>query len=393
MIKLNLLISSSIAKSLLLIVVWLSLAACQQTKSETSTGNTADSVERKDTQLTLNNAVWQQSNQQDNTVWKIRAENAVYGKNKQTAELKNVTGNLLKDGKLILQLSAERGEVRDNGNLILLNDNIVATDLRNGGTISSDVVEWRPTENLLSIRQNLRGDYASAYPSERDKVRVTATEGRYYTDSETLELQDKVVVATAEPALQLTSDRLTWNIAQNIVNSEVPLQVVRYQDEIVSDRLVADRGMVDLANNTVTLASNIELISTKPQLQIATNSLNWNYQQRIIDTDKPIQIIDRDNNLNVTGNSGEVDLNRNIAHLKAGSKSINNNNSAQLYAQELIWNLDTEIVEAIGNVVYQQSKPQINVTGNKAEGKLTDNNIVVTGGNQSGQVTSVIDDL
>ncbi|WP_052055593.1 LPS export ABC transporter periplasmic protein LptC [Myxosarcina sp. GI1] len=385
MIKLNLPIFLSVAKSLLLIVVWLSLAACQQTKTQTPSADAADPTERKDTQLTLNNAVWQQSNRQENTVWKIRAENAVYGKNKQTAQLENVTGNLLQDGKIILQLSAERGEVRDNGNLILLNDNIVATDTRNGGTISSDVVEWQPNENLLLIRQNLRGN--------RDKVRVTATEGRYYTDSETLELQDKVVVTTAEPALQLTSDRLTWNIAQNIINSEVPLQVVRYQDEIVSDRLVADRGMVDLANNTVTLASNIELISTNPQLQIATNSLNWNYQTRIINTEEPIQIIDRDNNLSVTGNSGEVDLSRNIAHLKAGSKSINNNNSAQLYAQELIWNLDTEVVEAIGSVVYQQSKPQLNVTGNKAEGKLTDNSIVVTGGNESGQVTSIIDDL
>lgn len=382
MIKINLQIFRAIAKNLLLIVVWLSLAACQQTQSQTSA---ADTVERTNTQLTLNNAVWQKSNRQDNTTWKIRAENAVYGKNKRTAELKNVTGNLLKDGKIILQLSAERGEVRDNGNLVLLKDNIVATDPRNGGTISSDAVEWRPTDNLLLIRQNLRGD--------RDNVRVTATEGRYYTNSETLELRDKVVITTAEPALQLTSDRLTWNLPQNIVNSEVPLQIVRYQDNTASDRLVADRGMVDIDNNTVTLTDNIELIATDPQLQIATNSLVWNYQTRTINTDRPIQIIDRANQLNVTGNAGEVDLNRNIAYLKAGSKSISEANSAQLYANELIWNLDTEIVEAIGNVVYQQNEPQVNVTGNKAEGRLTDNSIVVTGNKKSGQVTSVIDNL
>ena len=392
MIKANLKISYLIARSILLVTVWLSLTACQQTKSD-STADPSDSVERKDTQLTLNNAVWQQSNQQDNTTWKIRAENAVYGKNKQTAELKNVTGNLLKNGKLILQLSAERGEVRDNGNLVLLKDNIVATDPRNGGTISSDVVEWRPTENLLLIRQNLQGDYASSYPSDRDNVRVTATEGKYYTNSETLELRDKVVVTTAEPALQLTSDRLTWNLSQNIVNSEVPLQIVRYQDNTASDRLVADRGMVDIDNHTVTLTDNIELITTDPQLQIATNSLVWNYQSRIINTDKPIQIIDRAEGLNVIGNAGEVDLNRNLAHLKSGSKSNSKSNSAQLYANELIWNLDTEIVEAIGNIVYQQNEPRVNVTGNKAEGKLTDNSIVVTGDKKSGQVTSIIDNL
>lgn len=168
---------------------------------------------------------------------------------------------------------------------------------------------------------------------------------------------------------------------------------MRYQNNLASDRLVAERGMVDIDNNTVTLTDNIELIATAPQLQIATNSLIWNYQTRIINTDKPIQIIDRQNQLNVTGNAGKVDLNQNIAHLTAGSKSISEDNSAQLYARELIWNLDTEVVEAIGNVVYQQSEPPINVTGNQAEGKLTDNSIVVTGGKESGQVTSIIEEF
>ncbi|MGV2827846.1 LPS export ABC transporter periplasmic protein LptC [Myxosarcina sp. GI1(2024)] len=376
-------ISHAIAKSLFFIVVWLGLAACQQTKSETT--DAANSVDREATQLTLNNAVWQQSNPENKTVWKIRAQNAVYSEDKQTAQLEKVTGNLLQDGKLILQISARRGEVRNNGNLVLLNDNIVATDPRNGGTVRGDIVEWRPTENLLLIRENLRGD--------RDNIRLTASEGRYYTDSETLELQKQVTISTSEPSLQLTSDRLSWNIPQNTIDSQVPLQIVRYQNNLASDRLVAERGMVDIDNNTVTLTDNIELIATAPQLQIATNSLIWNYQTRIINTDKPIQIIDRQNQLNVTGNAGKVDLNQNIAHLTAGSKSISEDNSAQLYARELIWNLDTEVVEAIGNVVYQQSEPPINVTGNQAEGKLTDNSIVVTGGKESGQVTSIIEEF
>lgn len=123
-------ISHAIAKSLFFIVVWLGLAACQQTKSETT--DAANSVDREATQLTLNNAVWQQSNPENKTVWKIRAQNAVYSEDKQTAQLEKVTGNLLQDGKLILQISARRGEVRNNGNLVLLNDNIVATDPRNG---------------------------------------------------------------------------------------------------------------------------------------------------------------------------------------------------------------------------------------------------------------------
>ncbi|GAB4527579.1 MAG: hypothetical protein Tsb0014_08380 [Pleurocapsa sp.] len=357
------------------------LAACQPVESNIS--SSPQQEDRTSTQLVLNNAILEQSNDRDRTVWKIKAENIVYTEDKKKATLKTVTGNLLQENKVILKISAESGELLDNGNLILLKDKIVATAPHNGTVVRTDAIEWRPTENVLIASESLS--------ATQEKMEVAAKKGKYYTDREVLELEKEVIATVFEPSLQLTSDRLIWSIPENLATSPSNLQIVRYQvDETISDRLVADRGQVNLQDKIATLTNNIELISLAPQLQVATNSLSWNYQQRFGKTEQPIQIIARDRQLDITGNQGEVDFQQQIARLSNGIKAINTKNAAQLYARELVWYLNKETMEATGNIAYQQSDPQVNLTGEKAIGNLQTENIIVTGGGKEKPVTSVI---
>jgi lipopolysaccharide export system protein LptA len=53
----------------------------------------------------------------------------------------------------------------------------------------------------------------------------------------------------------------------------------------------------------------------------------------------------------------------------------------------------TRIVEAQGNVIYEQVKPtKFNFTGDKAVGSLKENKLVVTGNNQDRVVTEIFPD-
>ncbi|AFZ33680.1 protein of unknown function DUF1239 [Stanieria cyanosphaera PCC 7437] len=340
---------------------------------------------RSDTRLVLNNAVLEQSNVEGGTLWKLKAVNTVYSDDQKIAYLDQVTGNLLQNDQLILQLSGKKAEVRDNGTIIFLRDQVIVTDPRNGAILRSDEIEWRPKENLLIVRQNLTGTHP--------QLSITAKEGRYYTDTSTLALQGNIVATSQKPSLQLKTEQLQWQIPQQKIKSDRNLELVRYQGESVTDRLVADKGEVDLAKNTVTLHNNIELVSLQPQLQIATNSISWNYQTRIVNTSQPIQILERQDQLTVTGNQGEIDLQQQVARLDNGVKGINPSKRSELYARQLIWNIATETVEAVGNVIYEQADPQINLTGDRAVGKLTENKIIVSSDNQDNkQVTSVISD-
>ena len=357
-----------------------SVVACQSTTTDSQP--VKPSVSRSDTQLSLNNAILQQSNKQDNTVWKIKADNIVYSEDRQTATLDRVIGNLLQNGTVILKVSAKTGKVFDNGNSIVLEEDIIVSDPRNGSVITSNAVEWRPRENLLIIKGELSGI--------RDNLQITAGLGRYFTDLEKLEIEDNVVAATTQPNLQLTSDRLVWNVGRDLVVSPGAVDIIRYDDEQITDRVVSDRAEVNLASKSAILERNVELVTSKPQLQVATDYLTWNYQKRIGKTDRPIQIVDRDRQIGLTGNRGEIDLTQQIAKLDNGVRGINRLEVSELYARQLTWNINTQEIEAIGNVVYDQTDPPASLTGEKAKGTITDNKIVVTSDGKQ-QVTTVID--
>lgn len=363
----------------LLLLLLVSTIGCQPTTDSQS----QHSPTRSDTQLVLNEAVLEQSNRQDGTIWKIGADSIVYSEDRQTATLNNVVGNLRQNGKIIFQIKAKTGEVRDNGNLILLKEDIVASDPRNNSAIYSGAMEWRPQENLLSIPEKLNG--------VRDDLKITANSGKYYTDRERLEIEGNVVATTTQPALQLKSDRLLWYIPNNSLESPGAVEIVRYDtDYTVTDRLVGDRADVDLDSDTATLKDNIELITLKPQLQVATNFFTWNYRERLGKTDRPIQILDRQRQISLTGNAGEIDFSQQIAKLQNGVKGINQPRGSQIYARQLNWNIDTERVEATGNIIYEQTDPQARLTGDKAVGTLNNNQIVVTSDGKQ-QVTTVIE--
>lgn len=377
-------LANLIFKNLLLSLLIFSLPACGVPSSKLSSTNNPT---RSTTQLILNNAILEQKRDRANLVWKIKSNSTIYSEDRQVAKLTGVTANLLQNDQIIMQISAESGEVKNQGNLVLLQKQIVIQDSRNGAVVKTEQIEWQPQKDLLIIPAKL----TATHPD----LEVTAKGGKYLSDSETLELQGQVTATALKSALQLKCDRLMWKISSNKVISPQSLQIVRYQpDQTVSDRLVADTGEIDLTQNIATLNQNIELVSLYPQLQIATDNLTWDYQNRTAKTVQPIKIIDRQNQLDITGNRGTIDFNQQIARLNDGIHGINQRQLAELYARELIWNIKTEVVEATGNVTYQQTNPQVKSTGEKAVGKLQENNIVLSdGNNKKKQVTSVIRDL
>ena len=329
-------------------VLFLSITVgCGGTKTQgNSNPQNTEIAGREDTQLVLNNAVLEQSNSQGNLFWKIKSEQATYSDDQKNAYLTKITANLISDSQLILQVSAEKGEVRDNNNLILLQDKVVAVDPRSQVVLNSDRAEWRPQENILTITENLRVNH--------NNLEVTANQAQYFSDQENLELTGKVVVNTVDPYLILNTERLLWKIPQEKLIGNLPWQVVRYQDDIVTDRLVADRGVVDLKQKTLDLSQNIELISLNPQLQIATNSAQWNYQNRLITAKEPIQVVDRQRQLDVTGNQGQVNLLTEMVTLQGGVKGIDNRDRSTLHSRELIWDLTSNKVTAKGDVIYSE---------------------------------------
>lgn len=372
----------SVAKGLFFCVLLWGMTACQSASVEDQQSSKNDNLERLDTQFTLENAILEQSNTQGNILWKVKSRKTVYSQDRQTAHLEQVTANLLEDGQVILQLSSNKGAIKENGLVILLQGQIVVTDARNQAVVRSEEAEWRPSEQILLVHKRIRGS--------NDNLEIEADKGKYLIDLQSLELEGNIVANTLQPSIRLKTDHLLWLIPQQKVIGTRPLEIVRYQDDTISDRVVANQGEVDLQQNVLYLQKDIEMRSIDPSLRIATNSVEWNYQTRVATSNQPIHIIDLENELDIIGNQGTIDLNQQIATLDQGIKGINNRNQSQLYAQNLIWYIPTEQVEATGNVIYQQVDPPLNLTGDRAIGKLQDNSVVVTSNNQQNRVVTEI---
>lgn len=364
----------------------LGISACQSLENQTNSDTKATKVTgRSDTQLVLNNAILEQSSVKGNWQWKIKSEQTVYSNDRQTANLEKVTANLLQDGKIILKVKGDQGKVLEQGNLVFLQGNVVATDARNETIIQGDLVEWRPQEHILVLSQNFSGTHQN--------VKLRAEKATYFTDQEKLEVSGQIIADNIEPWLQLKTERLVWHIPQQKILGNTPWKVIHYQEKIVTERLVADGGEWDLENQTMTLKENIELIALSPQLQIAMDSATWNYQKRTIISDRPMQILDRQRQVTITGNQGNLDLITNIANLTQGVQGKRKVNPAQFYANDLTWNIPAQTIEATGNVFYEQTSPTLELRGDRAFIKLPENKVVISS-NQNNQrgVISIVGD-
>lgn len=293
-----------------------------------------------------------------------------------------VRGNLFQDGKIVLQVSADKGEINRDGEEIFLKENIIATDPRNGAVLRSEEFEWRPKDDILIARKKLRGN--------RTNLEATATEGKYFTRRQRLELMGNIIAMAKDPKMQLKTEHMFWDVGTDKVFGDRPLTMIRYQGDTISDRVSANRAEVNLKTTTVTIRDNVEYRAVDPQLQIAGDIVTWNYKTRLVLSNRPIKIFHYKDLVTITGNQGQVDLVKEIARLKGGVQGYSSRNRAKLYSREMVWYIPNQRVEALGNVIYEQAeKPQFNLTGDKAVGTLQDNNIVVSGSDRERVVTEI----
>jgi lipopolysaccharide assembly outer membrane protein LptD (OstA) len=152
----------------------------------------------------------------------------------------------------------------------------------------------------------------------------------------------------------------------------------------------ADKSQVNLNTKIATLKQNVQLTSVDPPLLMSSNSAIWNYKDQTVVSDQPVRIVHLKENVILTANQGQVDLQQKVANLTGGVQGVGSRNQAKLYANQLRWDIPTQNIQASGNVMYQQINPPFNTTGPTAVGKLQDKSIIVTSAPGKRVVTEII---
>ncbi len=373
-------------------------------------------VQDFDNSLTFNAITLEEFDDKGRLWWKVKAKQASYSKDKKIAQIQEPDGEFFQDGKSIIKVKAKSGEVKQNGQTILLQGEITAIDTRDGLTLKGTQLEWEPRKDKLVMRNKLTGTHTD--------MKVAAQEATYLSRARRVELKGEVTAMSTKPQVQFKGDRLLWLIqkqqVQSFAGSQQPVQIVRYKDKQPTDQAQSDQLNFDLKTNVATLTKNAQVAFVKPPMVLSSPSIVWNLERQTVASDQPLTVVNRDQQLTLTGNSGALDLSKNTANLLGGItivsqrqqlnlaadagrwdlqanmayltgnvRGTSTRNAANITTDRLDLNLVTQDFLADGNVVYQQASPVLNLAGPRARGRLQDQaSIVVDGGNTGGRVVT-----
>ncbi|MGG6263619.1 LPS export ABC transporter periplasmic protein LptC [Leptolyngbya sp. AN03gr2] len=368
----------SLLLNLALITLLIGASGCGNRGNRAAEQLTKDTQAQKfDNNLTFNNVTLEQANDKGQLWWRVTAKQAVYAKDQKNATVQEPRGELFQDGKPVFKIEAQRSEIQQDGKSIVLKGQITAIDVRDNSVLKGNEVEWRPTEDVLIIRNGFNGDHK--------QVQLAAKEGRFLTRARRVEVSGQVVAQVKEPSLQMRGERLTWRIQDQKINSDRPIQVDRYENKQVTDRGSADQSEVDLKAKIVTLRQNARIALKQSNTQINGNALAWNIDQKTLSASEPITIVNSVQQVTLTANQGDMQIDQQVANLSGNVRGVGEKNQSRLSADRVKWFLATQQFEANGNVSYQQNNPPFSIAGPQASGQLDTQQVAVKG-NEDGRV-------
>ena len=362
----------SIALTLTLITLLVGTTACgNRNRTAERLAEDTQEAQKFDSNLTFNNVTLEQAKEGGQLLWRIKAKQATYSKDQRNASVIEPQGELFQDGKPVFKIQGQRSDIQQDGKSIVLKGQITATDLRDGAVLKGNEIEWRPAEDILFVRNNFTG--------ANKQLEVTAKEGRFFTRDRRLELNGQIIAKSKSPALQMRSEQLVWNLKDEKISTNKPVQVDRYLNQQISDRGNANRADVDLKTKIVTFRDSAKL-ALQSGLQVTGDSLAWNIDQKTLTADAPVTIVNPAQRVTISGDRGTMQIEQQVATLTGNVRGVGEKNQSQLSADRVVWYLTTQQFQANCNLSYRQSNPTFSIAGPQAAGKLEDQQVAVDGG-------------
>jgi LPS export ABC transporter protein LptC len=365
----------------LTLLLMISLGACGGKNFTASNQNNQLSPEDSESNLTFFDVSIEQADEAGQPLWKVQAKKAKYTKEKQIGQAENPYGELYQDGKIVYQIKADQADIEQDGKRLFLRGKIFATDPNNGVILQGNEMEWQPQEGLLIVRNQINGKHK--------QLQAVAQEARVKTREQVVDFSGKVVATSTDPQLQMRTEHLIWQIKQEKLIGDRPLQFARYKNNQITDRGRGNSAEFNLKTKVASIKQNAQAELIDPPVQILSNSMTWDMNTENVKTNSPVRVFHRAENLTVTGNQAQMKIPQKTVYLVGNVNAVGQRRQS-LKSQNLTWYLDQKLLEAQGNVVYKQANPQLTFNGDTAVGNLQTENIVVSGGKTGGRVVTEI---
>ncbi|AKG24594.1 hypothetical protein IJ00_12000 [Calothrix sp. 336/3] len=334
-----------------------------------------------DSKLTVYGGILEQFDEVGRPIWSVKAKQARYTEEKEIGQVDQPYGELYQDGKVVYQITAEKADIQQNGQQLFLKGKIFAKDPRNGIMLYGNELEWRPKEDLLILRDRINGQHK--------QLQAIAKEAKVKTREQRIDFSGGVLANSADPPLQIRTEHLIWKIKDQKLIGDRPVQIDHYKNKQVTDRGRGDSAEINLKTKIATINKNSQIELLDPPMQIASNAMTWNLNTETVKSNTPVRVFHKAENVTVTGNQGELKIPQKTVYLTGNVNGVGQKGQS-IQSDNLTWYLDRKIVEAQGNVTYRQVNPPMTFNGDKAQGNIQTENIVVKAGNTGKRVITEI---
>ncbi len=386
-----------IAVAAMVLILVLSLRTCGigRQLSEVEPG------EEIDAELTLQTVILEQPDEDGTLLWRLKAKNVTYTPDNQRAELSELDGEFFQEGQTVYTVTADEGEVQQNGETLFLRGNLVATSVASELTLEGEKLKWQPKQDLLVMGAFEDGDF-------QDEPAETTNDDSSGDDE----------LAADESVDSSLSDEDSRNDA--VVNGlpEAPLDgadldgadLERALADLLSDDKTADKLSSDKVDNAPVVGFNPQMetiaqvirVSNKdnqvrlrggvvakskdaPWLTFESEQLNWFTAREVIEADQPLKVeqyegedydavTDR-----IVGATGEVQLADNVVTLDDSVQLDSSAQALKVVSERAVWDVAGQRVVLDQPVDIKQAEEKITASADQATLDLAEELIVLDG--------------
>lgn len=368
--------------SLSLVALLSALSACDRNPlAESVDTEEDDSDVELVTDLIFDNITLEQSDDQGSLRWRMIADQALYSQDRRDATIENPSGQFFQDEHPAFSVSADQGEVKQDGNTLVLNGNVIITDEDTGATLKGDLMRWIPEDNTIVLLDNISADHPD--------VKLTAQEITVWVDEDRVEIRGDVKAETTDKTLQFNGEEVVWLLEEEKITSDRPIRFQQRQDDQITARAQGKKGDYDIQTQVANLNNDAVVVLQDPPIRVTGDALQFNQAQNMVLASKRFTVFHQAEKINMVANQGRGNLDKQIFKMNGNVIVTAERNQARLRSDQLTWTIPTQGIVAEGNVVYRQTDPIFNLKGPKAVGKLEDETIVVNGGRV---ITEIIPD-
>ena len=312
-------------------------------------------------------------------LWKFEAQGVTYGADQSVAQVNNIQGYLYEQGEPVFKLQSSRGEVEQEGQRIRLRGAVVATELRHQVVFRGRDVEWRPESGYLQVRSGLNVSHP--------KVQLWAQQLQAFSRTNQIKVQGNVVIEGRQPGIRLKADQAIWRLETQEVrvgrrhldrsSPSVDIEQLAPQQR---HRAIAGEVQLNLRQQQLTLQDPAQITLVQPAIMITSQRLIWDLAQQRLRSPQLLEVRHLQQQVDVIAEQGLFDQKQQLAQLKGRVEAQGKQNNSRLSSHQLTWNLNTQQLEALGNVQYQQQSPAFALKGQRAIGQIQAQTIQISGG-------------